>query len=122
MGTILKVFLLIVIVELSNGSQDLMRVEESGSKIPKYICDLIKDFNRKDSNIHDVLIIDLEIESSEVNLNQLIMEIPKENPVIIPSIGTRLDDTRLRPTSFVIILADSFDTVSLDKLSEIVLL
>ena len=112
MGIFLKVFLLIVIVELSNGSQDLLRVAEGGSKIPQYIRDLIKDFNRKDSNIHDVVIIDLESESSKPFLNEIIMELPEENPVIIPSIGTRLDDTRLRPASFVIILADRYEMVN----------
>ena len=110
MGIFLKVFLLIVIVELSNGSQDLLRVAEGGSKIPQYIRDLIK--NRKDLNIHDVVIIDLESESSKPFLNEIIMELPEENPVIIPSIGTRLDDTRLRPASFVIILADRYEMVN----------
>ena len=114
MEVFLKVFSLIVIMELSNCSQDLMRVEKSDNKIGEFIRDLIKDFNKKDSNIHDVAIIDLESESSEIILNQIIMEIPEENPVIIPRVGTRLDDTRLRAASFVIILADSFNTVRVD--------
>lgn len=113
MRVFLRVFLLIVaMLPKSNCTQDLMRVEESVSKIPKYIRDLIKDFNRKNLNIHDVVIIDLESESSEILFNEIIMEIPKENPVIIPSIAKRLDDTRLRPASFVIITADTFNMVS----------
>ena len=52
------------------------------NKIGKYIRELIKYFNKKDSNIHYV-----ESESSETILNQIIVAIPKENPVITPSIG-----------------------------------
>ena len=32
------------------------------------------------------------------------MEIPDENPVIVPKLDVRLDDTHLRPASFVIFL------------------
>lgn len=121
MEIFLKVFLLIVIVDLSNGSKDLLRVEESGGKVPGYIRDLIKDFNKKDSNIHDVVIIDLENESSDFLLNLILMDIPEENPVIIPKVGTRLDDTRLRSASFVIITADLFNNVSIVKLIVVML-
>ena len=84
------------------------------NKIWIYIRDLIKDFNKKDSNIHYVAIIDLESESSETILNQIIVAIPKENSVITPSIGMRLEDIRLKTASFVIISADSFIIVSVD--------
>ena len=112
MEIFLRVFLWISIVNLSYGAQDLMSVVDSGSKIPKYIRDLIKDFNKKDLNVHDVVILNLESESLNLFINEIIMEIPEENPVIVPKLDVRLDDTRLRPASFVIIIANTFDMVS----------
>ncbi|CAO1297355.1 unnamed protein product, partial [Diamesa serratosioi] len=107
MEIIFKVFWLIIYLEVAFGG--IVEVEESGTKIPEYIRELIKDFNRKDSNIHDVVILNLENETTSNILNDVIKEIPDENPLIIPDIKVRLDDTKLKPASFVIITADTFD-------------
>ena len=50
MGVFWNVFLVILLSQLCS-AQDIMIFE--------YIRDLIKDFNRKDSNVHDVAIINL---------------------------------------------------------------
>ena len=112
MEVFLKVFLITVLYNKVFGAQDLMAVEKSDSKIPAYIRDLILDYNKKNPNIHDVAILNLENESSEMILNQIIMEIPEENPVIIPTIDVILNDSLIRSTSFVIILSDLFNMVS----------
>ncbi|CAO1297376.1 unnamed protein product, partial [Diamesa serratosioi] len=107
MDILLKVFWLIIYFEVALGG--IMEVQESGTKIPEYIRELIKDFNRKDSNIHDVVILNLQNDTTSKIFNDVIKEIPDDNPVIIPDIKVRLDDTKLRPASFVIITADTFD-------------
>ena len=114
MEVFLKVFLLIFMVKLSAGAQGLMAVEESDSKIPAYIRDLILDFNKKDPNIHDVAILNLENESSELILNQIIMEIPEENPLMIPAVNIRFKSLS-RPASFVIIMSDIYNMVSIKR-------
>ena len=112
MAVFLKVFLVILLSQLSDGAQDLMTVGESDNKIPQYIRELMKDFNEKDLNIHDVAIIDLLSENSENLVNQIMMQIPEENPVIIPRVNKNLLDNSLRQASFVIIIADIYDVVS----------
>ena len=69
MEVFLKVFLITVLYNKVFGAQDLLAVEESDSKIPAFIRDLILDYNKKDPNIHDVAILNLENESSEMILN-----------------------------------------------------
>lgn len=102
-------FLIVLMMKSSCDAQDL---KETSNKIPGYICELLKDFNHKDPNIHDVLILNLGSESSKDVLSGVIQEIPEENPVILPKLGKRLDDTSLRPVSFVIITSNTFDMVS----------
>ena len=41
MAIFLKVFLVILMSQLSDGAQDLMTVEESDNKIPEYIRELM---------------------------------------------------------------------------------
>ena len=114
MGVFLQVFLVIVLSQLCC-AQDFMIVEG----ISEYIRDLIDDFNRKDSNIHDVAIINLENEENSDYIIEIIMKLPEENAVIIPRIDTISDDPRIRQASFIIITADIFDAVNFTYISHV---
>ena len=114
MGVFLQVLLVIVLSQLSS-AQDFMIVEG----IPGYIRDLIEDFNRKDSNIHDVAIINLENEENSDYINEIIMKLPEENAVIIPRIDLISDDPRIRQASFIIITADTFYVVNFHYISHV---
>ena len=114
MGVFLPVFLVIVLSQFCS-AQDFMIVEG----IPGYIRDLIKDFNRKDSNVHDVAIINLENEENSDYINEIIMELPEENAVIISRIDTILDDPRIGKASFIIITADTIDAVNFNYISHV---
>ena len=107
MGVFGNVFLVIVLSQLCS-AQDSMIVEE----ISEYIRDLIEDFNQKDSNVHDVAIINLGNEENSDYINEIIMELPEENAVIIPRIDTISDDPRIGKASFIIITADTIDAVN----------
>ena len=59
-----KVFLLIIFLKLTACDCELLSLEDNQNKISGYICDLIKDFNKKYSNIHAIAILNLENENS----------------------------------------------------------
>lgn len=92
------------------GGMELMAIKPNYQKTPGYIRDLIKDLNLKYNEIHDFAILNFESQSESSNslFNEIIMEIPKENAIIIPNISIMLEDIHLRPASIVIILSDVF--------------
>ena len=96
------------------GGMELMAIKPNYQKTPGYIRDLIKDLNLKYNEIHDFAILNFESQSESSNslFNEIIMEIPKENAIIIPNISIMLEDIHLRPASIVIVLSDVFHIVS----------
>lgn len=109
----MRKILFLFLFKLVSCDYELLSVEDNESKITVYICDLIKDFNKKDLNNHDVAILNLKNEISGHFVSNLIKKISMESPVILPSLNKRLDDTRLRPASFVVVIADFYDAVSI---------
>ncbi|CAO1357776.1 unnamed protein product [Diamesa tonsa] len=95
-------------------SESELAIVQKEHKIATFIGDVIKDFNEKDSKIHDVAIVRLGTKTLTDLYHELMRTIPKENPILFP----RLDEVvnRRRKVSFMIIFIDTYDAVELLEL------
>lgn len=84
------------------------------TKLIHFIRDFLINYNFQESITHDVVFLRLENQTSTQFLNQLIRELPKDNPVTIIDLMKNDENfPKTRQGSLVIIISDVYDQVSL---------
>ena len=92
-------------------------VIRNSNNLNSYVITIIKEWNYKDSGIHDVVILRFESEKYRKNateiVNDLCNKMPYENPIMSPpTFRKTTPKTNIRVGSFIIILFDAGSVVS----------
>jgi hypothetical protein len=108
-----KIVLVALLVSSFEASAELKRKSESSVTVEKgplfYVRELIEDWNRKHSQIGDVVLFNIGNES--VQRENIAKAIPKENPLVIvdPENCNRMG---VRKAAFIIITTETLNAVS----------
>ena len=85
------------------------------NKLSLFIRDFLLNYNLQEPIIHDVVFLRVENKTSSDFFDQIIQEIPKDNPVMIFDLIKNKECLQTRKRSLVIIISDVYKQVSLSS-------
>lgn len=93
---------------------------ENESKIPAFINRLTSDLNFENSVTHDVAVLQCSgFKKSNFHVDdtfsEIVQRVGSDNPVTIPSLRERAKQMHIRGASFIIMVTDLYDPVSMEE-------